>query len=57
MKPIVVIFAEDAMTCRLNWYSITRGTSDGGEILAAFELYLVRSHSSQEIIGLVCIVR
>lgn len=40
VNPMVVIFAEDAMTCRLNWYPIQRGPNPGGEILAAFELYL-----------------
>lgn len=41
VKPMVIIFAEDALQCRLNWYPITRSQENGGEILAAFELYMV----------------
>ena len=39
--PKVVIFKEDALTSKLSWFPVVRGTEQGGEILAAFELYQV----------------
>ena len=41
VSPEVVIFMDDALLVQLNWYPIERATERGGEILAAFELYLV----------------
>ena len=39
--PMVKLDPNDARTPVLQWYEITRGKEDGGELLAAFELYLV----------------
>ena len=40
-QPTVILFSDDSMETKLNWYEVTRGGEHGGEILAAFELFLV----------------
>lgn len=40
--PMVKLDPGDARMPVLQWYPITRGQEEGGELLAAFELFLVR---------------
>lgn len=41
-QPMVKLDPSDARMPVLQWYDITRGNESGGELLAAFELFLVR---------------
>ena len=45
---MVKLDPNDARTPVLQWYEITRGKEDGGELLAAFELYLVSKYGINE---------
>ena len=45
-QPIVKLDPDDPHTPVLQWYEIWHGYKMCGEVLAAFELYLVSTHNS-----------
>jgi len=51
MTPLVKINGQGPPSPRLLWYEVERGNEYGGEILAAFELFLVRTIVTQNILA------
>ena len=44
VKPTVKLNGAEPPSPQLLWYEIEKGGEDGGELLAAFELFLVGGH-------------
>lgn len=54
IKPLVKMNGQGPPAPRLLWYDVTRCGEEAGEILAAFELFLVRETKSYLFFSFVC---
>ena len=48
VTPLVKLHGQGAPSPRLLWYDVQRGDEEGGQILCAFELFLVGSNETDK---------
>ena len=51
VTPLVKLHGQGAPSPRLLWYDVQRGDEEGGQILCAFELFLVGSNETDKCIN------
>ena len=49
VTPLVKLNGQEPPSPRLLWYDVTRAGEEAGEILAAFELFLVRENETSTV--------